>query len=53
MHTEKKRLDAAALDLESLDVEELEEAAGGGQATTEGNVNCGSCTCPPNPILAE
>ena len=40
---EKKRLDPGALDVDSLEVDELEAVAGG----MDDNVNCGSCTCPP------
>ena len=46
MSEEKIRLDTKALDLESLDVEELEQVAGGAEAT---NNNCYSCTCPRPP----
>ena len=46
MSEEKIHLDPKAIDLESLDVEELEQVAGGAEAT---NNNCYSCTCPANP----
>jgi hypothetical protein len=46
--SEKKRLDAEALEVESLEVEELDAVAGGG---TDQNVNCFTCTCPPQQTL--
>ena len=51
MSDEKIRLDPKAIDLESLDVEELEQVAGGAADGT--NNNCYSCTCPtpPQPVL--
>ncbi len=44
----KKRLDPKAIDVDSLDVEELESVAGG---ETDVNQNCHSCTCPAEPII--
>jgi hypothetical protein len=44
--TDKKRLDPDAIDVDSLEVEELDQAAGG---MVDENVNCYSCTCPPPP----
>jgi hypothetical protein len=42
--TEKKRLDPKEIDVDSLEVEELDQAAGG----MDINDNCHSCTCPAN-----
>ena len=42
--TERKKLDAAEIDVDSLEVEELDAAAGG---IGDQNQNCYSCTCPP------
>ncbi len=42
--TEKKRLDTDAIEVDSLEVEELDAVAGG---NTDQNANCYSCTCPP------
>ncbi len=44
MSDEKKRLDPEAIDVDSLEVEELDQVAGG---ETDQNMNCYSCTCPP------
>jgi hypothetical protein len=41
--TEKKRLDPEEIDVDSLEVEELDQAAGG---IYDVNQNCHSCTCP-------
>ena len=41
--TEKKRLNADEIDVDSLEVEELDQVAGG---ETDVNANCYSCTCP-------
>jgi hypothetical protein len=40
--TDKKRLDPQAIDVDSLEVEELDQVAGGADV----NENCYSCTCP-------
>lgn len=49
MSDEKIRLGPRKIDLESVDVEELEPAAGGAVLQS----NCYSCTCPepPHPIV--
>jgi hypothetical protein len=41
--SEKKRLDPEAIEVDSLEVEELDQVAGG---NTDQNMNCHSCTCP-------
>jgi hypothetical protein len=41
--SEKKRLNPEELDVDSLEVEELDQAAGG---LEDVNQNCYSCTCP-------
>jgi hypothetical protein len=43
--TEKQRLDPEDLDVDSLQVDELDQVAGG---NTDQNMNCHSCTCPAN-----
>jgi len=40
--TDKKRLDPESIDVDSLEVEELDQVAG----ETDQNMNCHSCTCP-------
>lgn len=42
--SEKKRLDSSDIDVDSLEVEELDQVAGG---AGEINQNCYSCNCPP------
>jgi hypothetical protein len=42
--SEKKRLDPEAIEVDSLDVEELDAVAGG--LNGDQNQNCYSCTCP-------
>ncbi|HEX6745971.1 MAG TPA: hypothetical protein VF092_01565 [Longimicrobium sp.] len=42
--SDKKRLDPEAVEVDSLEVEELDQVAGG---ETDVNQNCHSCTCPP------
>ena len=44
MADEKKRLDPENIEVDSLEVEELDQVAGG---NTDQNMNCHSCTCPP------
>jgi hypothetical protein len=41
--SEKKRLDPNEIDVDSLEVEELDQVAGG---MVDANNNCYSCTCP-------
>jgi hypothetical protein len=42
--TDRKKLDPENIDVDSLEVEELDQVAGG---ATDQNANCYSCTCPP------
>ncbi|HEX6745968.1 MAG TPA: hypothetical protein VF092_01550 [Longimicrobium sp.] len=42
--TEKKRMNPEEIEVDSLEVEELDQVAGG---ETDINQNCHSCTCPP------
>jgi len=41
--SEKQRLDPKDIDVDSLEVEELDQVAGG---LADNNNNCYSCTCP-------
>ena len=41
--TDRKRLDPENIEVDSLEVEELDQVAGG---ETDQNANCYSCTCP-------
>jgi hypothetical protein len=45
--SDKQKLDPEQIDVDSLEVEELDAAAGG---VLDENKNCYSCTCPANAV---